>query len=72
MQLLKVIVRRLNNYSVASKNKTFDEIVESLRKTMVGYEVLGTPEGRLWRIREIASHILSRSNQKKPPLKKRG
>ena len=54
------------------KNKSLDKIVESMRQSMIGYEVLGTPEGRLWKLREIAAHVLAKLNKKKPPLKKRG
>lgn len=60
MQLLKVIMRRLNNYRMDNEEKTIEQIVESMRKSMVGYEVLGTPEGRLWRLKEIAACLLAK------------
>ena len=63
MQLLIVHVRRLNIYSMTDKNKTIKQIVESMQQSMIGYEVTGTPEGRLWRLREIASYILARIKQ---------
>lgn len=60
MQLLKVIMRRLNNYGMDDKNKVLKQIVETMQKSMIGYEVLGTPEGRLWRLREIAACLLAK------------
>ena len=53
-------MRRLNNHGMNDKNKTIDQIVESMQKSMIAYEVLGTPEGRLWRLREIAACLLAR------------
>lgn len=53
-------MRRLNIYNMKDTNKTVDQIVKSMKQSMIGYEVLGTPEGRLWRLREIAACILAR------------
>ena len=61
MQLLKVIMRRLNNYGMDDENKVLKQIVETMQKSMIGYEVLGTPEGRLWRLREIAACLLAKN-----------
>jgi hypothetical protein len=63
IQLLKVHMSRLSNHDVEDEEKTVDQIVQSMQKSMIGYEVLGTPEGRLWRLREIASCILARLKQ---------
>lgn len=50
-------MRRLNNYM---KQKIIDQIVESMKRSMIGYEVLGTPEKREWNLREIANSLYLR------------
>lgn len=45
---------------MSDKNKTIKQIVESMQQSMIGYEVTGNPEARLWRLREIANCLVKR------------
>lgn len=42
------------------RRQVIERLVQYLTKSMVGYEVLGTPEGRQWVIRGMANHLYNR------------
>lgn len=45
------------------RKKIIRRLVRSLTNSMIGYEVLGTPEGRSWTIRGIAEHMYRRMSK---------
>lgn len=56
-------MRRLNNYGM--KDKIIDQIIRIMQKSLIGYEVLGTPEKRTWNLHEIAMHLRARKFRNK-------
>lgn len=45
------------------RKKIIRRLVRSLTNSMIGYEVLGEPEGRKWIIRGIAEHMYRRMSK---------
>lgn len=42
------------------RKKIISRLIRSLTNSMIGYEVLGEPDGRKWIIRGIAEHMYRR------------
>lgn len=54
-------MRRLNNYM--ERQKILDHMMIALNSSMVGYEVLGTPEHRRYVLLGIANYMLNRMSE---------